>query len=588
MAAIVCADVAGYSRLIGVEETNTLARLKTVRTDLIDPSIAEHGGRIVKTTGDGLLIEFGSVVDATRCAIAVQCEMARRDADVPADRRIAFRIGIHMGDIVIDGDDILGDGVNVAARLEALAEPGGVCVSGRVQEDLAGKLDVELRDGGDQALKNIARPVRLWHWSPGATGAARVAGVSPLSIDAPPALPDKPSIAVLPFQNMSGDPEQEYFVDGLVEDIITALSRFKSLFVIARNSSFAYKGTSPDVRRVGRDLGVRYVLEGSVRKAGDRVRITGQLIDAANGAHLWADRIDGALADVFDLQDRVTEQVVAAIAPRVQQAEIERVKRKPPANLDAYDCYLRGLANLRPISKEGTAEALRLFERSVELDPNFSPVYGMAAACYAHRRGFGFADDTEQEKVKVVRLVEIAVRVCQEDAAALGDTAWAIAYILRDLATAKVFIDQALALNPNLASVWACSSWINLWLGDAQVAVEHVGRALRLDPRATSLAIGMKSAMAHACFFLGRYEEAIAWAEGQLSGSSTAHPPLRVAAASAALAGNDALARLYGERLHAADPAFRVSRLADYLGPYQRPEFLAKYAEGLRRAGLPE
>ena len=291
LSAVVCVDVVGYSRLVGVEEAGTLARLRALRAELVDPRVAEYGGRIVKTTGDGLLIEFGSVVDAVRCAVAVQREMAGRDGELPEDRRIAFRIGVHMGDIVIDGEDILGDGVNVAARLETLAEPGGVCVSGRVQEDLAGRFDLDLRDGGEQTLKNIARPVRVWRWSPaGATSAP----TSVPQAGAPLALPDKPSIAVLPFANLSGDPEQEYFADGMVEDIITALSRFKSLFVIARNSSFAYKGKSPDIRQVGRELGVRYVLEGSIRKAGGRLRLTGQLIDAATGVHIWADRFDGA------------------------------------------------------------------------------------------------------------------------------------------------------------------------------------------------------------------------------------------------------------------------------------------------------
>jgi len=309
LAAILAADVAGYSRLIGADEEGTLGRLKTLRAELIDPKIARHDGRIVKTAGDGLLVEFASVVDAVRCAVEVQRAMAERSAGVPADKRIEFRIGIHQGDIVVDDGDIFGDGVNVAARLEGLAEPGGVCVSARVQEDVAGRLDLGFEDIGEQTLKNIARPVRVY----------RVSALDTAPVKPPLALPDKPSLAVLPFQNLSGDPGQEYFVDGVVEEIITAISRLPWLFVIARNSSFAYKGKSPDLRQVGRELGVRYVLEGSLRKAGSRVRITGQLIDAATGAHIWAERFDGALDDIFELQDEVASRVAGAIEPKLRQ-----------------------------------------------------------------------------------------------------------------------------------------------------------------------------------------------------------------------------------------------------------------------------
>jgi TolB-like protein/class 3 adenylate cyclase len=340
LAAIVCADVVGFSRLIGKDEADPLSRLKSLRVELVDPAIAEHGGRIVKTTGDGLLIEFGSVVDAVRCAVAVQREMAQRDTTLPEDRRIAFRVGIHMGDIVIDGDDILGDGVNVAARLEGLAQAGGVCVSGRVQEDLAGKLDVELRDGGEQSLKNIARPVRVWRWSPGRTASAASA-----TLAAPPEgtlpLPDKPSLAVLPFDNMSGDPEQAYFADGLAEDLITGLSRVSWLFVIARNSSFAFRSEKLDVRSIGERLGVRYLVEGSVRRAGQRLRLTVQLIEAATGHHLWADRYDGSLEDVFDFQDRIVGSLVGAIEPKLRATEIARARRKRPQSLDASTCSCR-------------------------------------------------------------------------------------------------------------------------------------------------------------------------------------------------------------------------------------------------------
>jgi TolB-like protein len=354
--AILAADVAGYSRLVSADEEGTLAQWKAHWRELIDPKIKEHSGRIVRITGDGLLVEFASVIAAVRCAVEVQRAMVERNADVPQENRIEFRMGINVGDIIIDGTDMWGDGVNVAARLEALSEPGGICVSGRVQEDVHGRLDIAFEDIGERQLKNIARPVRVYR--------VRLNGTAN---EPAPALPNKPSIAVLPFNNMSGDPEQEYFADGVVEEIITALSRMRWLFVIARNSSFTYKGRAVDVKQVGRELGVRYVLEGSVRKAANRVRITAQLIVAVTGAHLWADRFEGALDDIFDLQDQVTASVVGAIAPKLEEAEVERAKHKPTESLDAYDYFLRGVASLHLWTREGNTEALRLFNRAIEI-----------------------------------------------------------------------------------------------------------------------------------------------------------------------------------------------------------------------------
>ncbi|MEH2558957.1 TolB-like protein/class 3 adenylate cyclase [Bradyrhizobium algeriense] len=344
LAAILAADVAGSCRLIGIDEEGTLAQLKALSKTLFDPKIAEHHGRIVKNTGDGALVEFASVVDAIRCADEIQRSMAEQNTDVPQDRRIEFRIGIHVGDIIIADDDIFGDGVNIAVRLEGIAEPGGVSISDDAHRQVRGKIGIDYDDMGPQVLKNIADPMRVWRVRTGPSFSPAKLTKPPIETALPLALPDKPSIAVLPFTNMSGDPEQDYFADGMVDDIITALSRFKALFVIARNSSFTYKGRAVDVKQIGRKLGVRYVLEGSVRKAANRVRITGQLVDAATGAHLWADRFDGGLGDVFDLQDQVTESVVGAIAPALEKAEIERAKRKPTESLDAYAIYLRGLA----------------------------------------------------------------------------------------------------------------------------------------------------------------------------------------------------------------------------------------------------
>jgi adenylate cyclase len=377
LAAILAADVAGYSRLMGEDEEGTLRRLKAVRAELIDPSIAAHNGRIVKTTGDGLLVEFASVVDAMRCATAWQSAMAYRTQ--PTETRIDFRIGVNLGDVIIDGDDIFGDGVNIAARLEAMAEPGGICIERTVLMQTRGKLDFPVEDLGEQTLKNIAQPVHVFRV---------LAEKKPMPERADLALPDKPSIAVLPFQNMSGDPEQEYFVDGMVEEIITALSRIRWLFVIARNSSFTYKGKSVDVKQVGRELGVRYVLEGSVRKGSNRVRITGQLIDTATGAHIWADRFDGVLDDIFELQDQVASSVAGAIEPRLRQSEIERANRKPTESLDAYDLYLRALAlrDKHTDVDESVPAAIALLKRALAIDPTYAPAAALVGWSRIHKR----------------------------------------------------------------------------------------------------------------------------------------------------------------------------------------------------------
>jgi len=386
LAAILAADVAGYSRLMGADDEGTLSRLKALRAGLIDPAIARHNGRIVKTTGDGLLVEFASVVDATRCAIAWQAAMGEH-----AETGIQFRIGVNLGDVIIDGDDIFGDGVNIAARLEGIAEPGGICLSEDAFRQVRGKVDAEFFDIGEQSLKNIARPVRVYRVRPtsplptpppqageGSAQSARVGAADPPALT----LPDKPSIAVLPFQNMSGDPEQEYFVDGMVEEIITALSRIRWLFVIARNSSFTYKGQSVDVKQFGRELGVRYVLEGSVRKGGSRVRITAQLIDAETGAHLWADRFDGSLEDVFDLQDKIAVSVAGVIEPALQAAEMRRSAARPTTDLTAYDLYLRALAVFFPITRQRLVEALGLLEQALAIDPRYGPALSWAAICH--------------------------------------------------------------------------------------------------------------------------------------------------------------------------------------------------------------
>jgi TolB-like protein/class 3 adenylate cyclase len=549
LAAILAGDVANYSRLMGVDEVGTLETLKAHRREIVDPAIAQHKGRIVKTTGDGMLVEFASTVDAVTCAIAIQEKMAERSASGP-EPRIRFRIGINVGEIIIDGDDIFGDGVNVAARVENECEPGGVYVSANAFEQIRGKTKFAFDDLGDRTLKNIDRPVRVYAVRGARSLAIAATGalLTPASnANDPPPLPDKPSIAVLPFQNLSGDPEQEYFADGMVEDIITVLSRFKSLFVIARNSSFSYKGKSPDIRQVGRELGVRYVLEGSVRKAGNRLRISGQLIDASSGAHLWADRFDGSIEDVFKLQDQMAEGVVAAIAPRLEQAEIDRSKRKAVGNLGAYDCYLRSLAHLQHTSKHSLEQAKQLLRQAIELDPELAPAYGLLLQCHAGRTGFGLVPNPDEEKAEVARLVRIVLRVGHDDAEALSGTAFAVAYVLRDLPRAQLLVDRAVALNPNLALGWVNNGWINLWSGNPALAVEHLKQAMRHDPlqpdRVADRVASARAAMAHALFFLGKYNEAMACAETLRQTHPDSHPALRVLAASAACANLTHVAR---------------------------------------------
>src|SRR6202165_5387368 len=473
LAAILAADVAGSCRLIGIDEEGTLARLKPLRKTLFDPKIAEHHGRVVKNTGDGALVEFASVVGAVRCADEIQRGMAEQNIDVPQDKRIELRIGIHVGDIIIEENDIFGDGVNIAVRLEGIAEPGGISISDDARRQIRGKVDITFEDLGSQSLKNIAEPMRVWR-VPNGRAVPAVPNRLPVG-DALP-LPDKPSIAVLPFANMSGDPEQDYFADGMVDDIITALSHFKALFVIARNSSFTYKGRAVDVKQVGRELGVRYVLEGSVRKAANRVRITGQLVDTATGAHLWADRFDGGLGDIFDLQDQVTESVVGAIAPAVEKAEIERAKRKPTESLDAYALYLRGSARLYEFaSRQANAEALRLFKSAIELDPDFASAYGRAASCYAWAKGDGWISITANEIAEVTRLAQRAVEVGKDDAIVLAPSGFALAFIVRDLEVGAALIDRALALNSNLAEAWNFGGWVKNFLGEPEPAIEPFG-----------------------------------------------------------------------------------------------------------------
>ena len=587
LAAVLAADVAGYSRLMGTDEEGTLARLKAVRKALVDPTIASHRGRIVKTTGDGMLVEFASAVDAVRSAVEVQIGVAGQNDQIPQDQRIEFRIGIHVGDIIIDDNDIFGDGVNIAARLEGIAEPGGVCISDDAYRQVRGKIEMTCDDLGPQNLKNIAEPMRAWKvrfGDPGATTARPTATAS----QAPAlALPDKPSIAVLPFQNMSGDPEQEYFADGMVEDIITALSRFKSLLVSARNTSFSYKNKPMDIKQVGRELGVRYLLEGSVRKGGGQVRITGQLIEAATGAHLWANRFDGAIEDVFELQDKVTEQVVGAIAPMVQKAEIERLKIKRTDNLDAYDTLLRGLAQLQRVTAESTTAALQLFKRAIELDPYYAPAYGRAAYCYVQRNGNGWIADRTSETADALNLARRAVELGSDDAEVMTDAAVTIGNVGRDLKKFFVINHRAIELNPNRPFAWSLNGWGHIFAGEHDAAIEDFQHAMRLHPTGPSNFASAGMAMAH--LLQDRLEEVFSWAERAYGKSWNGFAVFRVLAASAALTGRVVRAKEIVRKMLAADPTMSIEKVELHLRdvlPYQREQDIQRLLNGLRLAGL--
>jgi TolB-like protein len=577
LTAIFAADVAGYSRLTGVDEEGTHVRLKEHLRLLIDPKVAAHRGHIVKNTGDGFLAEFNSAVDAMRCAIDVQRGMAERNSDVPPNNRIEFRIGINVGDIIEDNGDIFGDGVNVAARLEAIAEPGGICVSDDAHRQVRDKLDIVFDDAGEQNLKNIERPVRVF----------RVMDRVAAGRQRPTlALPDKPSIAVLSFQNLSADPEQEYFADGVVEDITMALSLFRWLFVIARNSSFTYKGRAVDVKQIGRELGVRYVLEGSVRKAGNRIRIAGQLIDAETGAHLWADRFEGALEDVFELQDHVTSSVVGAIAPKLQHEEIKRATRKPTESLVAYDYYLRGLASARRWTKDANGEALQHFCKAIELDPGLACAYGMAAWCYTQRKARGWMIEHAQESAEATRLARKAVHLGGDDPVALCMGGYALAFIAHEFNDAAAFMDRGLAVNPNLAQAWNLSAWLRVWRGEPDLALEHVAHAMRLSPLDPSM-FGMHGAMAYAHFLESRYDMASSYAEKAMRERPIFLMGMCISAASNALGGRLEPAQKAMARALERNPDLRASNLRD-LTPFRRAEDLATFAKGLRKAGLPE
>jgi adenylate cyclase len=475
LAAILSADVFGYSKLMGADEEGTLARWTTHRSELIDLQLSAHRGRIVKLMGDGMLVEFSSVVDAVRCAVAIQRGMAARNEDEAEDRQIILRIGINLGDIIVEGDDIHGDGVNVAARLQELAAPGGVSVSGKVHDEVLGKVEAVFEDLGEKSVKNIAQPIRVY----AVTSADETTAKQGDEIEALP-LPSKPSIAVLPFDNMSGDPEQEYFADGIADDILTGLSRFHDLFVIARNSSFTYKGTAVDIKQVGRELGVRYVLEGVVRKAGNRVRITAQLIEADSGNHLWAEKYDGDLADIFDLQDEITASVVGAIGPSVLDSEIEKARRKRPDSLDAYELCMRGRAHQRELDAEGLAKAKKYFLQAIDRDDRLAQAFSGLAETYWMEALLGLAD-VEQSLAEALSAGRRAVEIDEAEATAHTWIGFA-ALVTRQHDVALLEVERAVELNPNNAMARATRGSIYSFTGRPQQGAEECRLALRLSP----------------------------------------------------------------------------------------------------------
>jgi TolB-like protein/class 3 adenylate cyclase/Tfp pilus assembly protein PilF len=581
LAAILAADVADYSHLMGHDEEGTVAAVKSVFSSLLDPEIELHRGRVFKVMGDGVLVEFASAVDAVRCAIGIQRAVGSYNAERPDERKIQFRIGVNVGDIIHDGGDIFGDGVNIAARVQALAEPGTICLSEYAYQQIHGKVTADMSELGEHYLKNIARSVRVYCVYPDGAPADLPA---PLQTALP--LPDKPSVAVMSFANLSGDPEQEYFADGMAEEIITALSRCHSLFVIARNSSFVYKSKPMDVRQVGRELGVRYVLEGSVRRAGDRLRFTGQLIEAVSGAHIWADRFEGETSDVFALQDRFSESVVAAMEPRLQLAEMERIKRKPADNLNAYDHLLRAQQHIYEWTPEGIEAAMRCLEQALALDPNYALAMGTLANCYASRRFQGWGKDYRAEAIEGLRLARRATELGKDDGEVLWKAGNSIWHLAMDGQKARELVYRSLQLNPNSAIALTIAGWIENTQGHPDKALELLERAQRLSPRDPRMFI-MTSAVAYAYYLRDEFHEAVTWAEKSLADNPRMASALWFLAAS--------LGKL-GEKEKAAEVIAEVLRMEPQLTlsslrartMYAREDVWLKTADGLRLAGMPE
>ena len=585
LAAVLAADVAGYSRLMGRDEEHTLAQLKAFRNTVIDPRIATHRGRIVKTTGDGILVEYASAVDAARCAVEIQREMAQRNADVPPELRIEFRIGIHVGDIIIDdNDDIFGDGVNIAARLEGIAEPGGVCISDDAHRHIRGRVDVAFDDIGEQNLKNIAEPLRAWYIrfasvsAPAVRSSASATRVPDLS------LPDKPSIVVLPFDNMSAEPGQEYLADGIVEAITAALSCIRSFFVIARSSAFTYKGRATNAREIGKELGVAYLLEGSVQKSGNRLRIIVQLIETAGGAHVWSSRFDGAIDDFFDLEDRITEQVAGALQPSIRTAEIERSRRKRPQDLGSYDYTMRAMPHVWALEKEESAKALELLESALTIDSEYPLALSLAAWCHAQRSVYNWTDDVAESQALARSLAEQAAEMSGDDPVILA-VLGAVHTFLRNHGTARVLLERAVTLDPNAAWAWSRLGWLEVYADQPKKAIEKFERALRLspiDPMNFNNFVGLGSAHEVA----QEYDEAAALYRRALEERPNAVWIYRNLASSLSGAGRVEEAKQAFAEMMRSYPDLTVSKFKKAM--VFSPVSLNRMAENLRKLGLPD
>ncbi|WP_457093968.1 adenylate/guanylate cyclase domain-containing protein [Microvirga sp. P5_D2] len=578
LAAILAADVAGYSRLMGQDEAGTLQALTTHR-EVMDRLIADHGGRIANTAGDSVLAEFASAVDAVRCAAQVQEALASANQDRPEEKRLQFRIGVHVGDVMVRAGDLLGDGVNIAARLESIAAPGAICISDAAYGYVRKAISLPFADLGPQTLKNIDEPVRAYALGPSSSISSGTAYAASRSA------PEKPSIAVLPFSNMSGDPEQEYFADGIVEDITTALSRVRWLFVIARNSSFTYKNKSIDARQIGRELGVRYLLEGSIRKAGPRVRISGQLLEATTGAHLWADRFDGEISEIFELQDRITTSVVIAVEPSLRLAEIERARRKPTDNLDAYDLYLRALPAINVYTRAGFEEAEGLLRRAVALDPTYADALAALAECLVRMTVNGWAADKQASTTEACELAGRAVTADPENAAVLAVAAWAYSTLGVRFEQSLELANRALALHPNSVHVRSFCGWVFHYFGDSLRAIEQFEEARRLnpvDPKGYFPMLGL--AAAH--LFAGHFEETVNLAGRILVEVPTHNVARRYLAAALAHLGRIEEAKVVVAELLKAQPtsSLRTSRSTGF----HHPRMADLYITGLEKAGLPE
>jgi adenylate cyclase len=579
LVAIFAADVEGFSRLMGSDEVGTFRGL-TERRAVLDALIASHRGRIANTAGDSVLAEFVSAVDAVQCAVAAQGALAEANAGASPDRHINFRIGVHIGDVMVKGGDLFGDGVNITARLQTLAAPGGVSVSGAVYDHVRKVLPFKFADLGAQQVKNIEETVRVYAVS---AKAPTTSDFPKTSDDRKPlTLPDKPSIAVLPFQNMSGDPEQEYFADGMVEDITTALSRFTTLFVIARNSSFTYKGRAVDIKQVGRELGVRYVLEGSVRKAAGRLRITGQLIEASSGAHLWAEKFDGALEDVFELQDAVTERVVGAIETSVSQAEINRSRAKPTSNLDAYDYYLRALQQFTLYTRAGSDAAIENAQKAISLDPDYALAKALLSSTYMIRRIRGWG--TTGDPAKALAVAREAIAQDSNNPSVLRWAGLTLGF-WGDHDRSIALLEKAARLNVNGSQILLSLGWVKVYAcTDTERAIAHFERAMRLsprDPRMTSMLTGIS--FAH--LISGHYEKALSFAQQSIDEGPQFTSGHRAKITALIFLNREQEARAATEMLLTIDPQFSIS---SRLPPYRDPDFQQRYHAALKAAGLRE